>query len=76
MAFSSVRIEINSVFVSGHRNRLDIRVGIEVDLISLMRPKLTWFWCGYRIYIFVQGVDYNFSVRGRIIFWLPCMDRE
>ena len=30
----SVWIEINSVFVSGHRNRLDIKVGIESDLVS------------------------------------------
>ena len=37
----SVWIEINSVFVSGHRNRIDIRVGIEIDLISRMGSKLT-----------------------------------
>ena len=41
----SVRIEINCVLVSGHRNRLDIRVGIKIDLISVMRSKLTWFLC-------------------------------
>ena len=29
--------------MSGHQNRLDIRVGIEIDLISVMGSKLTWF---------------------------------
>ena len=37
----SVRIEINRVFVSGDRNRLDIRVGIEIDLISVFGSELT-----------------------------------
>ena len=32
----SVCIEIYSVFVSGHRNRLDARVGIEIDFISVI----------------------------------------
>ena len=32
----NVYIEIKSVFVSKHRNRLDIRVGIEIDLIPVM----------------------------------------
>ena len=32
----NVYIETNSVFVSKHRNRLDIRVGIEIDLIPVM----------------------------------------
>ena len=51
-------IEINSVFVPGHRNRLDIRMEIEIDLISVMgskatcflcdRSKLTWLLCVYR----------------------------
>ena len=31
-----VTIETNSVFVSGHRNRLDIRGEIKIDLISVM----------------------------------------
>ena len=39
----SVSIEISSFSVSGHRNRLGIRVGIKLDLISVMRSKLTWF---------------------------------
>ena len=33
--FFSVWIEINSAFVSGHLNGLDIRVAIEIDLISV-----------------------------------------
>ena len=32
----SVRIEIKWVFVSRHRNELDIRVGIKIDMISVM----------------------------------------
>ena len=27
----------------GHQNRLDIKVGIEIDLISVMDSKVTWF---------------------------------
>ena len=38
---SSVSIETSSDFVSGHRNRLDIKVRIENDLISVMGSKLT-----------------------------------
>ena len=41
----SLLIEIKSVFVSGHRNHFDIRVGIEIDLISMMGSKSTWFLC-------------------------------
>ena len=41
----SVLIEINWVFVSGHRNRLDIRVGVKIDFILVMGSKLTWFLC-------------------------------
>ena len=41
----SVRIKINWVFVSGHRNRLDIRVGIKIDFISVMVLKLNRFLC-------------------------------
>ena len=42
---ASFWIEINWLFVSGHRNRLDIRVGIKIDMISVMGSKLTWFIC-------------------------------
>ena len=38
-----VRFESNWVFVSGHRNRLDSRIGIEIDLISVMGSKINWF---------------------------------
>ena len=51
----SVGIEVNSVGVSRHRNRLDIRVGIEIDLVSVVESNLlcfsysgstlTWFHC-------------------------------
>ena len=30
-------------FVSGHRNRLDVRVGIKIDLISAMGSTFAWF---------------------------------
>ena len=43
--FFSVWIEVNSVFVSGHRNRLDITMWIEINLILVMGSKLTWFLC-------------------------------
>ena len=36
----SARIEINWVFVSGHRNRLHIRVDIKIRLISMIGSKL------------------------------------
>ena len=41
----SFRIEINWVYVSGHRNRPGIRVGTQIDLISVMGSTLTWFLC-------------------------------
>ena len=41
----SVWIEINSFFVPGHQNRLDTRVGIEIDSKSVMGSRLTWFLC-------------------------------
>ena len=31
--------------MSGHRNRLDIRMGIKIDLISVVGSKFTWFLC-------------------------------
>ena len=41
----SIWIENSSVFVWGHRSRLDIRVDVEIDLISGMESKLPWFLC-------------------------------
>ena len=42
---------MNLVFASGHRNRLDTRVGIEIDLISVMGCKLTFFFvCGIELH--------------------------
>ena len=35
----NVWVEMNSVFVPGHRNRLDTRVGIEIDLILVWGKK-------------------------------------
>ena len=40
----SVWIQINSIFVSGHRTRHDSGVGIEIELIYLIRSKLTFVW--------------------------------
>ena len=52
-------------FVSGHRNRLDIRAGIEIDLISVIGSILSWFllwgskltlfWCGCRHWFLYAG---------------------
>ena len=36
-------IEVNSIFVSGQRNRLNFRGGIEIDLISVMGSNLLLF---------------------------------
>ena len=40
-----VRIDISWVFESGDWNRLDIGVGIKIDLISVMGPKLNLGLC-------------------------------
>ena len=45
MTYLSAWIEINSAFLSAHRNRLDIRVGIRIELISVMVSDLTCFLC-------------------------------
>ena len=37
---------IEIVFVSGHLTWFDFRVGINIDLISALRLKLTWVLCG------------------------------
>ena len=54
--FFSARIEIKRVFVSGRRNRLDVRAGIEIEcdfsvgieicFVLVRRLKLTRFLCG------------------------------
>ena len=72
---SSEWTEINSVFVSRHRNRLDIRVGIEIDLISVIGSKsscfscggssLTWFQFRYRIDLVFHEGDLVYCVSGR-----------
>ena len=41
MTCFSLRIENNWVFVSRHRNRFDIRIGIRIELIAMMGSKLT-----------------------------------
>ena len=75
--------------MSGHRNRLDIRVGIEIDLVSVNRVEINlvpvWeieialvlFSVGIEIDFFVRGVEMDFVVMFRpIIVWLPCIDRS
>ena len=47
----NVWIEINPVFVSGHRNGLGISVGIDIDLISAIRSKFLVFACGIEIHL-------------------------
>ena len=45
-------------FLSGDRNRLDIRVGIEIYLISVLVSKLTWFYLRDRNSLgFSVGID-------------------
>ena len=72
-------IEINWVFTSGLRNRLDIRVEIEVELIEVMGLKVIWvFTCGVEIdvridwLVFCAGVKirYLFLVFGSSLTWL------
>ena len=38
-----VGVEIDLIFVSGHRNRLDFSVGIEIDLDNVCGPKMACF---------------------------------
>ena len=57
--FFSLLIESNSFFVSGNRNRLDIRVAIEIDLISVMGSK----W-GMEADSFLWGIEIGLFVRG------------
>ena len=60
------------VFVSENRNRLDIRVGIEIDLISAMGLTSTWFLCaGSKLTLFfVWGsIDLVFCVWSNLT-WL------
>ena len=40
-----VSIENNWLIVSGHRNRLDTRLGIKIDLISVMGSKFALLLC-------------------------------
>ena len=54
--------KLTPFFVSGHRNRLDIRVGIEIDLVLVWVSKLTSFLCGGSKLSFV-------FVCGPIIIW-------
>ena len=75
----SVWIEINTAFVSGHRNRLDIRMGIEIDLISVMGSKLTWFLCGWPKMTWFQcgGSELTLiSVMGSKLTWFLCGGRK
>ena len=37
---------MNLVFLSGHRNRLDIRVGIKIDVILVMGSKYILVFVG------------------------------
>ena len=43
----------------GHRNRLDVRVGTEIDLVSVMGSKLTWFEVKLA---FMYGIESNFII--------------
>ena len=41
--FFRVWVEIDGGFMLWHRSRVDIRVGIDIDLISMVGSKFTWF---------------------------------
>ena len=48
----------------GHRNRLDVRVGTEIDLVSVMGSKLTWFSCtGSKLMRVGVKIDFGFYLR-------------
>ena len=74
----SVRIEIYWVFVSWHRNRLDIGVGNKIDLISVIGSKLTWFSCaGSKLTWFYRWDQTRlFFVRGSKSTSVLCVDRK
>ena len=74
----SARIQINWVIVSGHRNRLDIRVGIKIDLILAMGSKLPWFLCPGSKVIWFWRRDRTWLVFGagvKIDFGFVCVPK-
>ena len=52
-----VSVKINSVLVLTHPNQLDIRAGIEIEVISVMCSKLCWFLCWGSKLIFLLCSD-------------------
>ena len=74
----SIRIENKWVFVSWHRNRLDIGVGNKIDLISVIGSKLTWFSCaGSKLTWFYRWDQTRlFFVRGSKSTSVLCVDRK
>ena len=61
-----------AVFVSGHRNRLDIRVVIEIDLISVMGSKLTWLMYGSKLTWFCARAENDCFYCGDRLTWFLC----
>ena len=50
ICFFGVLNKINRVIVSGHRNRLDIRIGIKIDLTAVIRVEINLvFMCGIEV---------------------------
>ena len=79
--------ETYSVFASGHRNQLDIRVGIEIDFISVMGRNELCFcvrdrnWLGFSVCIeidlvLVRGSKLTLFLCGLEITWFWWIDRN
>ena len=56
--------------MSGHQNRLDIRVGIEIDLISVMGSKLTWFEVDVVLALRSNLTSFLCGGQNRLRFWV------
>ena len=78
ITFVSFRIEINWAFVSGHRNRLDVRLRIKSNLISAIGSKLNWFLCpGSKSTWFCVGIELDLVfVRGSKSTSVLCAGRK
>ena len=51
--------------MSGHRNPLDIRLGIKINFVSVMVSKLTWFSCaGCNSLGFSVGIEHDLFLYG------------
>ena len=66
-------------FVSRHQHCLEFRVGIEIDLISVVRPNYLYFSCGESNFTrFLCGWSKLtwFPCGGFSLTWFQCLDRK